>query len=247
MRCHCSGQAAGHSTGFAKFWQLRFRNADGIQHCLPVALVINVKVEAEGGNRHIRQLDTGQIVDHIILQQHISPGIVIDLRTVLPQPGDLSGRPGRQHCHLSGDCLTGSGIKLLFQFCALLDRALIHPGDRIHQRFAISAYRHQGFCLTGKGDLADLRHAVCFQHICQQRYQFRAVRRCVKFHKTVFPDIHHRTALPVDQVKFPVINGSFDIGAAKINAYVHSFPHSALLFSRSPTAPPGWISANCSA
>ena len=83
---------------------------------------------------------------------------------------------------------------------------------------------HKGFRLAGKSDLMHLRHMVALHHIRQQTDQIPAVGIGIELHKTIFPDISHRTALAIHQIKMLVIYGSLNVGAAKIYANIHSFP-----------------------
>ena len=76
-------QRADHRIRFYQGWQLGMGNTDSIQHILPVALVVNVEIEGEGGDGHIAAHLTGKQVHHIVLQEHITAHIVIHIGAVI--------------------------------------------------------------------------------------------------------------------------------------------------------------------
>ena len=140
---------------------------------------------------------------------------------VLFQPEDLRRGPGRQERLLPGDALAERGVKLRGKEFALLGRALIHPGDRVHTGAALRVHADERFRLTGKRDLTDLRYAAVARELRDERGKLVIIPLRVKFHEAVFPQILDRAALLPDELHRSIINGSLDVGAAKVNAKIH--------------------------
>ena len=196
-------------------------NADGVEHLRPVVLFVDIKIECEGGDGHIGKLPTRQAEDDIVLEQHEGLGGGKDVWPVLFQPEDLRRGPGRQECLLPGDALAERGVKLRGKEFAFLGRALIHPGDRVHTGAALRVHANERFRLTGKRDLTDLRYAAVARELRDERGKLIIITLRVKFHEAGFPQILDRAALLPDELHRSIINGSLDVGAAKVNAKIH--------------------------
>ncbi len=106
--------------------QLRFPDANRIQHVCPPGIPDQVIVQGGAGDGTISNDSTGQAIDQVILYQQELVSALENIRLVLADPQDLAGWPG-------GDDLGDAGPGIDFraepfgQESSLVDRAVVQP------------------------------------------------------------------------------------------------------------------------
>ena len=166
-----SGQFVGKLTcngaRLAKRRQLLFADANGIEHLFPIAFIVNIKIEREGGDRHICTHNAREIIDNVVFDKHIVCGVVKDFGLVVFKPQNLGRRPSGQHSLLTCNFFAFCGGKAFCQYFAFVNRTLVHPRNDVHHRLAFLVNNAKRFSLTCKGHLFYRFNIILLEHIAE--------------------------------------------------------------------------------